>query len=554
MFAGVPLTEPSFVEGKAALAAAAAASLAKTADSRPAQVGRALEQSDASAERSEWPSAGRSKGDFADGSRDDSASEMRDEERVGGEAASEAEPRLGNTAIYSSAITNERRQRRFELREKARLFADRTPVPYTDVDPDTGKVIQTGERAREDRFLACGHRSYSGPVGVVLDSEENRAGFSGLQSCGSVWACPVCAAKVQAHRAGELGQVLAWARREKRTVAMVTLTVRHSPKHPLVETVDQDTGEVVAGVWDAISSGWGAVTSGSQWHSETTEDFTERSEKWEAARALALAGQGRMPRGGRQNLVPTRRIGDPERFGIEGWARAVEVTHGLNGWHVHIHAVMILDGTKDEATANAFLAGSRMWERWQKGIAKIGFSAVKEHGLDIRVSAAAEKRLAEYLQKDGLDDGPLGLKESIEAAGRKAAAEAVMGAGKTARRGGRTPFQLLADIDPEAPGRDYHLWREWVEGSKGRRQLTWSATLRELAGLAEQELTPEEIAAQQPGGKTVVTLPADTWAAVRKSSWELLDRVEADGPSGLISWLAARGLDSDLVPEDDPPD
>ena len=467
----------------------------------------------------------------------------------GGEAASEAEPSLGNTANNSSA-KRDRRRRRFELREKSRLFADRTPVSFEDVDPDTQRVIKTGERAREDRFLACGHRSYGGAVGVVFDADQNRAGFSGLQSCGSVWACAVCASKIQVHRADELGQVLAWARLEKLTVAMVTMTVRHSATNPLVETVDPQTGEVVAGVWDAISSGWGAVTSGSQWVSENEDRFTERLEKWEAARVLALEGKGRMPRGGRHNIPPIRRIGDQERFGLKGWARAVEVTHGLNGWHVHVHAVLVLDGAKDKAIQNAFTIGGRMWSRWEAGNAKAGFTAMKNlGGLDIRVSAAAEKRLAEYLQKDGLDESAAAVKVSIEAAGRKVAAEAVMGAGKLARRGGRTPFQILDDIDPEDPGRDFAIWREWVEGSKGKRQLTWSAALREMAGLAVEELTDEEVAAQDLGGAIVVLVPAETWAAVRRSSWELLDIVETQGALGLVDWLSQRGLASELAPD-----
>lgn len=516
----------------------------RSAGSRPADAERVPEQSEAPAKRREWSSE----------SRSDQAGYRRGTQRgadraaAGGEAASDPKGRLGKTVSSSSAVLQERRKKRFELREKMRRCADRTPVPFQDRDPDTGQVVKTGERALEDRFIACGHRRYGDSVGVVFDSDSGRAAIKGTTSCSSVWVCPVCASAIQRHRAGELGQVLAWARREKLTVAMVTLTVRHSAKHPLSETIDQATGEVVAGVWDAISSGWASVTSGSQWVSESEEAFVERLETWETARQLALEGKGRMPRGGRKNIAPIRRIGDQEKFQVKGWARAVEVTHGLNGWHVHVHAVLVLGGERDQATSNAFALGSSMWERWSNGIGKHGFTALKHQGgLDVRVSAAAEKRLAEYLQKDGLADTEEHLKASLEAAGRKAAAEAIMGAGKQARRGGRTPFQILDDLDLDNPGRDFALWREWVEGSKGRRQLTWSAALRELAGLATSELTDEEIVDQDLGGDVAVILPGETWDVIRSTSWQVLDVMENQGPAGLITWLRHRGLRAEFA-------
>ena len=53
---------------------------------------------------------------------------------------------------------------------------------------------------------------------VVIDTPDGRrAGFGGLVTCGSVWACPVCAAKVATKRAEDLAAVLdavhAWAGR-----------------------------------------------------------------------------------------------------------------------------------------------------------------------------------------------------------------------------------------------------------------------------------------------------------------------------------------------------
>lgn len=459
--------------------------------------------------------------------------------------------RLGNTGNSSSALISgakltrsEKRESRFKLRNKMRGYADRTMVPVEKFDPETGEQLQL-MRPREDRFLGCGRRARSeaGTVGVKFDGTT--AGFAGLLSCGSAWVCPVCAAKIQQQRAADLGAICGWARREQKTIALVTFTVRHKRTDSL------------AAVWDAVSAGWAAVTAGSSWVSEKVEKYSERLDKWEAARQLALEGLGRMPRGGRANIPPVRRVGDQERFQLLGWARAAEATHSpMNGWHVHLHVLMVLDGPRDEAALNAERIASRMWDRWEQGIGTVtdakghGFTALKNKGgLDVRVSAAAEKRLADYLAKDGFLDSTAAVKASVEKAGRAAAFETVSGGNKKGRRNGRTPFQILDAINPEAPGADLAVWREWVEGSMGRRQLTTSAGLRELAGLAADELTDEEIAEQEDAGETVLLLPRETWEAVRDESFELLTVLELCGVAALRRYLSELTLNSYLPDE-----
>jgi hypothetical protein len=393
---------------------------------------------------------------------------------------------------------------------------------------------------RDDRFLACGMRSRrpDGSVGLREAGGDGVAGYSDLQSCGSVWACPVCAGKIMRQRSLELGRVLEWAREQQHTIAMVTLTVRHTK------------GDRLRDVWDAVSAGWEAVTSGSQWKSETMEKYLDRLSRWEEARDRAERGLGRYPRGGRQNRPPVRRVGDQERFGIEGWARAVEVTTGANGWHVHVHAVMVLSGPRAKAEGNAVQAGMRMWDRWAAGLAKKGFDGLRDSGgLDVTVSRAAEKKLAEYLAKDGLtDDDRESIAGSYGKAARDVSMEATHGMAKAGKKlGGRTPFQVLSALgqetnDGDLRRRDVAIWREWVRGSEGRRQLTWSAGLREMAGLAELEMTDEEVANVDEGGQTVLVLPAKTWAVVKGMSYLLLDVMETAGLQAVKDVLDGDGL------------
>ena len=50
-----------------------------------------------------------------------------------------------------------------------------------------------------------------GGVSLALTTSGDRsrsAGYSGLASCGSVWACPQCAAKIATRRADELSKVM----------------------------------------------------------------------------------------------------------------------------------------------------------------------------------------------------------------------------------------------------------------------------------------------------------------------------------------------------------
>jgi hypothetical protein len=66
-----------------------------------------------------------------------------------------------------------------------------------------------------------------------------RASFEGLQTCGSVWHCPMCAARVSETRRGELNQMLAWAREQGHAPFLVTLTARHGIDDLLPVLLDQ---------------------------------------------------------------------------------------------------------------------------------------------------------------------------------------------------------------------------------------------------------------------------------------------------------------------------
>lgn len=333
------------------------------------------------------------------------------------------------------------------------------------------------------RQRKCGrvpHRTGGGAVIRVSDTDDGRrAGVSGLQSCGS-WTCPVCSRSISAERAQEVAAVLRAAQAQGCSVAFVTLTMSHRAGTPLRAS------------WDALTAGWRSVTSGAAWTK------------------------------------------DQEKFGVVGWLRAIEITHGANGFHVHVHAMIVFDGPVSPDLM--FAMGDRLFGRWERGIGRKGFTAVMDRG--------------------GLDVRPVLLNsESIDAVAAyvsKAAMEAVSSATKHARGANRAPFQILRDAVATGNADDIETWWEIEQASVGRKKITWSQSLRTWAGL-HRERTEEEIVSENRHGEDQLALPPETWERVQHEVEDLLDTIEAGGLTAAERWLRSRGLSYRLIASEDPP-
>ena len=310
-----------------------------------------------------------------------------------------------------------------------------------------------------ERVRKCGHvtaGSSGGGPGLRLTADPAGgavAGLSGLVTCGSVWACPVCSAKIAAHRADELADVMRFALEQRCKASMVTLTMRHHE------------GQRLKDCWDALSRAWHAVVSGKQW------------------------------------------VTDSAAFGLRGWVKAVEVTRGKSGWHVHIHALMIWE--KSVTLQVARHVADRMWSRWNRALLKRGFDSLRDAGgLDVRMAT--------------LIPGGFGLHEYFV----KLSHEITGGQAKLAKGGGRTPFQILADaLASGGEAADIHAWWEWERASHGRRQIGWSKGLREWAQLAA-ERTDDEVADEDLQGDELLFLDLDSWRALRGEPGRVCDLLE----------------------------
>lgn len=241
--------------------------------------------------------------------------------------------------------------------------------------------------------------------------------------------------------------------------AIVTHTKAGGDVLLLTLTMRHDRGQGLAELWDALGEAWRSASSGSR-----------------SVRELLRSCD---------------------------WARRVEVTYGENGWHVHLHALLFVGkGTDPEPI------GSAMFAAWSKRLVGLGLQA-PELGPGMTIKRLnlqeASKELAEYLAKGR-------YKESLDPQSR--AALELASSVKLARRGNRTPMQLLADFVKAGEASDAELWREWEDGSFGRRAITWSRGARERL-VGDVELTDEELAQESDGAGIVVAgIDPQVWPSI----------------------------------------
>ncbi len=371
-------------------------------------------------------------------------------------------------------------------------------------------------------------------AGVTLGVIENRDGtrsaaYGGLKTCGSVWCCPVCAAKIATRRADDLATVMRAVDDLGGSAFLLTLTMRHERGDRLGLTSEQRARrnrleERLANVQVAEANGWDVDERQAEADAIELDSIKAQEGCWDV---LSYAWQ-RVTSGSSWQE-------DCQRFaGLLGWARTVEVTDGDNGWHVHLHVLLCFREQVSADLARAAL-GPRLFGRWQRALQRKGFSASEEHGWDLRRAQLGDGDLADYFTK---------MAHEVTGGHRKEG---------RARRG-RSPMQLLADAVETYEESAMARWWEWEAASDGRRQLTWSTgrrDLRVMAGLG-REATDEEIAEDDVDADVRVAMPVATWDWLVASgrACELLRVAESDGVAGAAAWLDARGLDWALVADD----
>jgi hypothetical protein len=349
------------------------------------------------------------------------------------------------------------------------------------------------------RVRNCGRVPTSNAGSVTLRCRDSLAGFSGLQHCGSVWSCPVCASRILVHRALEIGTVLGQAIRQGHPLGFVTLTMRHRE------------AQALAMLWEAGQAGWQRAISGRGW-------------------------------------VKVEEL-------VEGWVRVWEVTHGRNGWHVHVHLVVVLAPGTDAAGLDVVAGG--MFDRWSRGLVAAGLDAPKRVGQDWHLAegAQAAEQLADYLAKSvGLGLGALVAEAHRESVADGLGLELTHGMSGRAREGlaTRPVWSLLDDLAEMGEASSLAAWHEWESASKGKRQVGWSAGLRERFAPEVTEASDQEVVDQALGDEhdDVASWTADQWRtfiAEPARVVELLEVAESGGREAAHRLLTSWGTVCTLI-------
>lgn len=298
-----------------------------------------------------------------------------------------------------------------------------------------------------ERCKGCGWTPLGKAVVLKAGSRDGKptAGFGGLERCGRIWLCPECAAKIRLRRGEEVAEGI--GRHLDRDGGAYFWTV----------AIPHEKGDSLAAVFDVLT---------------------------EVLRIVK--------RGGRYQR-------QKRRYGILGQIKAVEVTHGRNGWHPHAHILLVTNRVLEfdewcswAAELDAMVAEALEEVGWPPGL-----PGIRSTMMPVDRGAG----LAKYLTK--IQDK--GLSNEIARADLKGG-----------RKGGRTPFEILADFGEHALADDLELWWEYEKAVAGRSAIRWSPGLRDLLLPDQKKQTDEEIAAEDEGSEPVAYVTMPVWREIRR--------------------------------------
>lgn len=260
--------------------------------------------------------------------------------------------RLGNIAKSATPPTSETlekirdtRRRRYELLSSIRSC-------YIAEGKKKGLFLPT----EYHRTSLCKHAMTGAEVHLFKKVAEVKKGyFVGLQTCGSVWTCPICANRIQEVRRQEIATAMDYFYKAGKQAVMVTFTFPHTAADGLKELLEK--------------------------FSKSLHDF-KSGNPWTKFK---------------------------NKYGFEGLIRSLEITRGGNGWHPHTHELMFIDKNVNGEDFKKW-----MLERWLRVCIKSGLVDANdfkkqeqflEHSLDLKFNCSTSDYLAKFDDKSnwGID-------------------------------------------------------------------------------------------------------------------------------------------------------
>lgn len=225
-----------------------------------------------------------------------------------------------------------------------RLFVARGGFDHT--------VMTLADYNNLPRVVKCHSVRIQPNVDIKKNPDHDRAFYSGLAVCGSVWDCPVCSARILEKRREEIALAVNWAYDNGFKVVMVTLTTPH-------------------------------------YSYQTCEDLLSRFSK-----ALTYLKTG----------VTWQNYKIANDW--QGSIRGLETLYGSNGWHNHTHELWIVS-----KSCNSKELKTNILSRWFKACDRLGLipkgkkKAFLDHSVDVIDNASASDYLAKHDDKKNLSWG-----------------------------------------------------------------------------------------------------------------------------------------------------
>ena len=282
-----------------------------------------------------------------------------------------------------------------------------------------------------ERLALCGVALRYGASGVVVRRlPGGRACYSGLYRCGDFWRCPSCRVTLGVRRARQIESALRQHVDAGGSALLVTYTVPHTRDESLPVVLAR-----LSGTWRRYARNAWADVLGAHY---------------------------------------------------VGAVRALEVVHGVNGWHPHYHALVFVAAGLPYLTPVAVALA----ERWSR-VAGADWRA------DVRqVARDGVVAVARYLTTDGISG---------------AAFETASPAAKIPA--GRSYVQILWDYARYRSSVDAALIYEYAAALHGVHHLTISSRLRKLYDFTDPALNWSEIADED----VLALLNSDEWLSILNS-------------------------------------
>jgi hypothetical protein len=349
--------------------------------------------------------------------------------------------------------------------EKLSIFEQQKTMRFALQRHAAGLLYEPASGKRQKFRVTHCCRSIQGEIVAIYRSSNGaNARYAGIMTCGSGWTCPVCATKIGEVRREELSYANVMHVQAGGRVDLTTMTFPHELNEmPLAETMAR---------------------------------FDKARQKF-------------------KNCALYRAVFDRKksRTGCIGCVTSMEITHGINGWHPHLHMLSFTARSVNPEEID------KLKKAWVNILLKCGLgdnskiSDMMERALDVRGGEDA----AQYIAKYGREEKWGITSELTRSHAKKGIGDSV------------TPFGLLAlsDAGDEQAG---ELFKEFANVFLGRRLITFSPGLRAEFSMGE-DASDEEAAAQPDEANDLV-------GVLKPEQWKIV--LKADARAGLLAFAAGK--------------